>query len=867
MPTQNTLDWEAAGANGDYTIGSGDTAMGVTIETPTNSAGQTGVVTPHGDPLVTGLWVASATEPVTTTITFDGPVENVSFELFDIDELGGSWDDRVTILATDVDGNLVPISVSDLDGLHSVSGNTIDADGMESFTVQSTGGAESVTVDIAGPIVALEIIFENGEDASTATHMGLGDITFTNAPDGIVEGDDTDNVIDYTYVDDPEGDMVGTTDDSILGEGGNDVIDGGAGNDTISGGTGADSIVGGLGDDLIYGDEGADSVEMSAGNDTFHGGEGDDYVNGDLGNDVLYGGTGDDFLRGSYGNDTIYSGTTGEGDDFLWGGYGDDRFIIENDFGNDTIAGEDQAETDGDTLDLTGVTSDLTIDLSNAISGKGTFSDGTSTTEYEAIEHIELGAGVDTLVLADGSGSDTVTGFAAPTDNGDGSFTGLDQLDVTALTRDYGSNQVTTRDVTVTSNGDGDAVLSFPGGESLTLVGVSASAFDNPLALEAIGIPEAPDGYVTGTSGDDVMTAGYMDADGDYIDGDDAALPGSSGDDDHVLAEGGNDMVFAGVGDDSVEGGTGNDSLFGSVGADTLSGDAGNDEIYGEDGDDYLRGGAGADLLDGGADSDYFSDVGDGDTIVGGETGTDFDTLDLTGMGPLNILADKGDPESGTVEFLDTDGNVTGSLTYEGIEKIVPCFTPGTRIATADGMKNAEDIKVGDLVMTRDHGLQAVRWAGAKTLDAGDLEASRYLRPIRLQKGALGDNLPENDILVSPNHRILIADARTELLFGDVEILVAAKHLLNLKGVSRVDAGDVTYIHFMFDRHEIVWSDGLWSESFQPGAQAIAGLSDGQRAEIFTLFPELKCESGEAFKTARRILRRHEAKLLTPQSE
>ncbi|MGH1465305.1 MAG: Hint domain-containing protein [Cognatishimia sp.] len=877
MPSEQTLNWADAGSNGSYTVGSGATSTGVTVATTTNADGQTANVATDGSPAAQALWVDGLNDAVTTTLTFDTPVENLSFELFDVDQNGILTDERVTILATDAEGNIYPVAYGDLDALHSVADGQLDADGQNSAATDTSGAADTVSVSIAGPITTLEIIFDHGESASQTGKLGLSDIAFSNAPDGIVEGDDTANLIDLNYLDDPEGDKVTTGDDSVLaGDGndtvygnlGNDSIDGGLGDDfligdqgddTLIGGAGNDSMIGGDGDDVFLGGDGNDTVETSAGNDVFYGGAGDDRVNGDLGNDELHGGTGNDFLRGSYGNDTIHSGGAGEGDDYLWGGYGDDLFVIENQFGNDTIAAENIDETLGDTMDLSAVTDAISVDLTDSATGAGTVSDGTSTLEFEAVENIKLSSGQDTIVLADGSGKDAVMDFQAPIDNGDGTFSAQDKLDVTGMTNDAGATQVTTNDVTVSSDTDGNAVLAFPGGEAITLIGISPDSFDTPAALEAIGIPPAPDGYFSGTDGNDVINVGDLDADGDRIDGNDATSPGMSGDDDHILAGAGDDLVFSGAGNDSFEGGAGSDTIYASVGDDTLIGCAGSDSLMGEDGDDVFESGDGADYMDGGAGSDLFRNVSAGDTVFGGESGDDVDTLDLTGLGPLRIVQDPFDSEAGEIELLDDAGNVTGTVTYEGIETIVPCFTPGSQIATDMGLKNVEDIEVGDRVITRDHGSQVVRWTGKRDLTDQDLKTSPFLRPICISAGALGPDLPHKDMLVSPNHRILISDQKAQMLLGASEVLVAAKHLVGSEGVTRADVTEICYVHLLCDRHEILWSDGIWSESFQPGVQAMAGLNAPQRSEIYTLFPDLKDAPATIFKTARTVVRRHEA--------
>ena len=293
---------------------------------------------------------------------------------------------------------------------------------------------------------------------------------------------------------------------------------------------------------------------------------------------------------------------------------------------------------------------------------------------------------------------------------------------------------------------------------------------------------------------------------------------------------------------------------------DVIMGEAGDDVIYGQTGNDTIDGGTGADTMYGGTGSDLFIGGSAGDVVVGGEDddGNDFDVLDLSTSNVESIVYDDDDPESGTVTFV---GGST--MTFSEIEHVIPCFTTGTLIATPDGEKPVEALQVGDRVHTRDNGIQKIVWTGRKDLDSAALKAMPELRPVRIKKGALGRGLPERDMLVSPNHRMLIISDLAEVYFEQSEVLVAAKHLTKRKGIRVVDVSEVTYIHVMFDRHEVVIADGAWSESFQPGSQSLNGVDKAQRAEIFALFPELQSVEGiESFGSARRSLKRHEAELV-----
>ena len=174
-------------------------------------------------------------------------------------------------------------------------------------------------------------------------------------------------------------------------------------------------------------------------------------------------------------------------------------------------------------------------------------------------------------------------------------------------------------------------------------------------------------------------------------------------------------------------------------------------------------------------------------------------------------------------------------------EDNVPCFTTGTLIACDSGDRRIETLERDDLVCTRDNGMRRIRWIGSKTLDAAALDLNPALRPIRIRAGALGKGLPETDLTVSPQHRVMVRSAVARELFGQDEVLVAAKHLLALDGVEIArDVSSVSYHHILFDRHEVIWSEGAQTESLFLGEQALASLTDEGRREILTLFPELR---------------------------
>ena len=205
----------------------------------------------------------------------------------------------------------------------------------------------------------------------------------------------------------------------------------------------------------------------------------------------------------------------------------------------------------------------------------------------------------------------------------------------------------------------------------------------------------------------------------------------------------------------------------------------------------------------------------------------------------------------------------SGQAPIDVVDLVVPCFTPGTLIDTPSGPVPVEHLAVGDLVKTLDHAPQPIRWIGKVVLSLGQLLADPSLRPVQLRKGALGHGRPARDMALSPQHRLLVSGGTLPLLFGETEVLVAAKDLLDRDGFSQpIPDHGVTYIHFMFDRHEIVFADGLAAESFRPGPMTLPALPDASRDELLRLFPELACPDASAPAPARLLLKRWEAALL-----
>lgn len=112
--------------------------------------------------------------------------------------------------------------------------------------------------------------------------------------------------------------------------------------------------------------------------------------------------------------------------------------------------------------------------------------------------------------------------------------------------------------------------------------------------------------------------------------------------------------------------------------------------------------------------------------------------------------------------------------------------------------------------------------------------------PVKIAQGALGQGLPTAPLRVSPQHRMLIRSVIAERMFGSEEVLVAAKKLTALPGITvEQTCRSISYFHLILDRHEILFANNAPTESLFLGPEAIASLEPGARAELAALFPEL----------------------------
>lgn len=201
------------------------------------------------------------------------------------------------------------------------------------------------------------------------------------------------------------------------------------------------------------------------------------------------------------------------------------------------------------------------------------------------------------------------------------------------------------------------------------------------------------------------------------------------------------------------------------------------------------------------------------------------------------IVTDGSDPSKNPApEGLFKTGN--HNATTDG-DLIALCFVSGTMIECAKGQIAVENLREGDWVKTVSSGNKQISWIGSTKRSS-----KNGFLPIRFKAGSLGDNMPERELLVSPDHRMVISGPKAELLFGEESVLVAAKSLVNDDSITvAYDLETFEYFHLMFDKHEIVLANGTASESFHAITDSLNALEKSSRDEILALFPEIGMDS------------------------
>lgn len=609
------------------------------------------------------------------------------------------------------------------------------------------------------------------------------------------------------------------------------VVDGTSGDDSMGlGYTDADGQVITTSDDYIDGGAGADTIDGAEGDDTILGGDGDD---------VIYSGSHEGAGAPNYttvNNGDNLNGTSGQ-DFYRWtAATGSSATIRMN---NSPDAGDGDGAPDYILVDSKNNTGTLTIG--------------------------DFDIGIDRIVLQE-------------------PYTGISISSTTGMA-----------DITITyANGNQQHFRIY---------------HDNsqPVSASAIFTTEAPtqaisdDDRLEGGAGDDTFvledhfgndTILGGAGEGDHIDASGLSGPITvtfTGSEDGTLTDGSDTITFdnierltltsqadvldasASAADVWVDAGAGDDTVTGSADSDTLIGGLGDDSLTGGGGHDFF-------LMTTGGGQDTIADFDLRDDDDNGFFNDQLDVTDLTG----------GSGPGGSITAADVvvtdDGFGNALLTFPGGEKLVlegvtpaqmsgqanlyaagiPCFTPGTRLRTAKGLRPVEGLRPGDLLETADNGLQPVLWVGITHVGPEAMLAAPKLRPIVLLPGGPLD-LPAS-VAVSRQHRLLWRPPEDRDK-GD-EVFLRANQLAQISprlALATCPKDGVTYVHLLLPRHEVIFAEGFVTESFFPGPWSLGGLADEVRRDLFRLMPQLSGLMAAHPALARRAVARLYSPLARPE--
>ncbi|WP_318527424.1 Hint domain-containing protein [Roseobacter sinensis] len=230
---------------------------------------------------------------------------------------------------------------------------------------------------------------------------------------------------------------------------------------------------------------------------------------------------------------------------------------------------------------------------------------------------------------------------------------------------------------------------------------------------------------------------------------------------------------------------------------------------------------------------------------------------------PYLMFQDELPPRGTDLWVMRQSGQAAHTDVRHSGDKAIICFTPGTRLATLSGQRRVEQLRIGDLVLTQDNGPQPVQWIGRRHMSEARLFAEPAFRPVRIRAGALGVDRPDQELLVSPQHRMLVSSDAARDLFDTTDVLVAAKDLIDGRAIT-VDLAvrEVTYIHVLLPGHNILWANGVPTESFHPASASLHLLTAEDRSALLAALPGLAGGADCYGGYARRNLTKAEAAVL-----
>lgn len=567
--------------------------------------------------------------------------------------------------------------------------------------------------------------------------------------------------------------------------------------------------------------------------------------------------TGNITLNG--GDDTVSVGT-GSTTGTISTGDGNDTILVDGISGNiDAGNGNDSITVNGTSGDVLGGDGSDTININGTVSGfvsSGT--DALSGNDADLVnigpgatvsEYINTGVGNDTINIGDGAsvgdaGANSINTYLGDDVINIGSNTTLSS----AIVAGDGSDSITMGD----NNVLGGIALLNGGATGDTIVGGTGNTLNGDIT-QSIG-----DHTSSVTFGDSTTLNGSINLQGGTDSasfGAESSITGSITMGSDVSA---NDADFLEIGPASTVDGfintnTGDDTVI--IG-DSVTLNGGWNAINTQIGDDQVIIGSFVDIANPiftGAGSDQITISGDQTSAVNIDMGINIpndDILTVDDPGSVDALQaaalQQGWAVTTELGQVDPTDGPNSDFNYGTISAInvdylnVLCFARGTMIETDRGAVAIENLAEGDLVLTRDNGMQPIRWINSQIMSAERLSSDEKLRPIRIRRHALGTNIPSADLVVSPQHRVLVRSKIAQKMFGTDEILVAAKQLCQIDGIDIAhDLKEVEYFHFLFDQHEVVVSNGAETESLYTGPEALKSVGRAALEEIFAIFPEL----------------------------
>lgn len=465
-------------------------------------------------------------------------------------------------------------------------------------------------------------------------------------------------------------------------------------------------------------------------------------------------------------------------------------------------------------------------------------------------DSVSGGAGNDSIYA--GSGLDTVSGGL-----GDDSIDGEGGGD--SLSGGDGRDTI--------DGGAGDDIVSGDAGNDSLIGGLGNDTIDGGDGNDIL-IDDDGNNVMYGGDGDDQI---YSNGSASTIDGGsgrDTLVGGSEGDsvsggddDDTIYANGGDDTVKGGSGNDSIDGGTGSDVIHSGEGHDTVFAGGGNDQVQGGAGNDYIQGDSGQNTIEGGTGNDtvaggsgadtFVVRDGDGsDTIQLFSTANDIVAFDMAEIATYQDVLDRMSASGNNTVINFDNGN---TLTFVDIQPVrlsasnfaysagPVCLLAGTPIRTERGDIPIEELRPDDILWTKDRGWQALRLVVHESLVFRSRDDPA--KPIVIPQGALGAGLPRQDLIVSPQHRVLQVLEKT----GE-EVLVPAIKLAGQNGIRQMRGRKrAQYLNVVLEDHSIIQAAGCWVESMLVTGRSMSRQSKAARRLL---------DSALGMKPARSLRRR-----------